>query len=369
MKDDRLEELLYEIVSDTRIIRVEPFDYIVRSLSPSEVVYSNFVYKTELEKAKQAGILFEAECLEQAIKFDLWNKDKDQLIRLYYAEIKDLEKTKELYKFNKGKRIKLDNDIKKVKIKLKPLEDERYQITHCSAEGIAMSKKIGYVISRCILYMDGTQKWHTYEDFLDYDDIKHVNEISVEFGKLTPRNESEIRALARFPTWNVMWSSSKKSGHIFDRPSSQYSKDQLLLCYWSMMYDSVYESMERPSDKVIADDEALDKWFEEQSNKRKRDSKAKDIIGRGGANKHGEVFVMAKGDEDADDIYSLNDKMTLAQMRAESQRLEEKQGQLISEWQLRKGKIKREHLMKASAKQVAAQRKEAMRPRRFIGGK
>jgi len=190
-----------------------------------------------------------------------------------------------------------------------------------------------------------------------------------EFSRLSHKTEAEIRLLARSPTWSIVWSVAKKTGNVFGIPAASYTKDQMLLCYWSLMYDSVYESMDRPSDKVVEDDEALDKWFEEQRDKRAKESKRKQVMDKSSANRHGEIFVMASSDEDADDIYNLNDKLTLAQMRAESQRLEEKQGQEVTEWQLRKKKILREAMTRTDASKIAANRRNAMQRPQFIGGK
>ncbi|MGE4412481.1 MAG: hypothetical protein AB7E45_02130 [Candidatus Caldatribacteriota bacterium] len=36
------------------------------------------------------------------------------------------------------------------------------------------------------------------------------------------------------------------------------------MVYWSSLYDSVYNSIDRPPQWVIDDDDLLDKWLEEQ---------------------------------------------------------------------------------------------------------
>ena len=79
---------------------------------------------------------------------------------------------------------------------------------------------------------------------------------------------------------------------------------------WSQMYDSIRDSHECPEDEVIMDDDLLDGWFVKQRKDRKqRQAKQeidqrlnnKDISGKQ------EVYVMARGDQDAQNIHDVND--------------------------------------------------------------
>lgn len=63
-----------------------------------------------------------------------------------------------------------------------------------------------------------------------------------------------------------MWRSSKATGEPpFPGNPSSWDINKLRLVYWSNFYDSVYNSINRPPQWVIDDDELLDKWVEEQS--------------------------------------------------------------------------------------------------------
>ena len=85
-----------------------------------------------------------------------------------------------------------------------------------------------------------------------------------------------------------------------------------------MMYDNVYESMDRPPDKVVEDDICLDGWFVEQKRKHERERKQKEVDALTQnpkiANSQ-EVFVMASNQDSANQIYDLNDPLARATIK------------------------------------------------------
>jgi len=132
-----------------------------------------------------------------------------------------------------------------------------------------------------------------------------------------------------------------------------------------MMYDSVYESLDRPSDDIIEDDEKLDKWFEEQREERKKDAKRKQRE-KSSTSRHPEQFIMVNNEEEADEIYDMNDKLTLAKIQKEIRQISQSEKKYIDEVELRKNDIIKQALMNrdtASARQAGI----ANRSRRFLG--
>lgn len=65
--------------------------------------------------------------------------------------------------------------------------------------------------------------------------------------------------------WRLMWRTSKATKQTpFPGHPSSWDINKLRLIYWSNFYDSVYNSINRPPQWVIDDDDLLDKWVEEQ---------------------------------------------------------------------------------------------------------
>lgn len=364
----KIEELLYQIITDRRYLSAMDstggtVDLMVRSLTPLERTCASFIYRQAYSKAKQAGLLSEKQCMADAIQKGLWTKDKEKLISLYKIELQQLEKEKSLFSqsTNKGKKHKLHMNLIKVRKKLEVLEveEERYSLN--SLEGFANQIRANYIVGRMVLNSNGKPIWPTHDNFLEENDGKFITSIISEVNKLSVCNEKQIRKVARSPQWSIAWGASKTSGDtLFGRPSTTYTTEQALLCYWAMMYDSVYESLEKPSDKVINDDEALDKWFETQKDKRDKDNK-KRTVGQdifhghasGGASQQ-EQFIMVDNEEDADDIIDLNDKWTLARIQDETKQIEE--AGMLDEFALRKNIVKRRLQLENSDK-FAEQRK------------
>ena len=96
---------------------------------------------------------------------------------------------------------------------------------------------------------------------------------------------------------------------------------QKSLINWTRMYDSIYESMETPSDSIIEDDYAVDGWFVVQRRKRDDDRKASE------GNKlpeSAEVFVPVKNEKEANRVYDMNTQQGKQVIKSRTKDLEER---------------------------------------------
>jgi hypothetical protein len=87
------------------------------------------------------------------------------------------------------------------------------------------------------------------------------------------------------------------------------TKDQIILCSFSNMYDGVYEHPESPSEKIIEDDDCLDGWFivqKRKNDKFKKEQEGNAITKNPKIANAKEVFVMAQSKEEASNISSFN---------------------------------------------------------------
>jgi hypothetical protein len=361
MDNERLDEMLQQIITDRRYIVVaDQYDNIrefaVRNPTSSELNYSRHLYRRCLRNYKYGGLPSEKEVLRLAMSRGEWKEEYDSLIKLYRIEIEKLKETTDpntgIYKHNKGKKQKVRMEIIKRNKKIEELENKRVSLISITAEYSANIPRHNYILSRVILSVDGTQYWPKYEDFEQERDATLIANIVIEYGRMHRFNEKEYRQVARGPAWNLMWNSSKKSGDsLFGRNTSNYTPEQLQLTYWSMMYDNVYESMDKPSDKII-----------ENRNVKKRRIES-------GVDKHGEIFIMTDSEKSADEIYDMNNKLTMARLRKEIQRIEGSGKDGLSEFELRKGLIIKDALMKVDTGKAASARKSAMRRPQFVGGR
>jgi|GEM_PF-5653365 len=84
-------------------------------------------------------------------------------------------------------------------------------------------------------------------------------------GELIPVDKL-MRLLAKNNLARLLWVSSKElKSNLFPTEINDWSIAQLAFVNWCLMYDSVYSSIDRPPERIIKDDELLDKWMEYQN--------------------------------------------------------------------------------------------------------
>ena len=140
-----------------------------------------------------------------------------------------------------------------------------------------------------------------------------------------------FRAIARDDPWRSMWANGKQQSNIFGKPTCELSRDQMTLCSYSTMYDSVYESGEAPDDDVIKDDDCLDGWFIVQRRKRDKEKtkrETEDLLGNSKIANSQEVFIMAPDQDAANKLYDLNDPVARSVVRSRQNQKEQHGGQL-----------------------------------------
>ncbi len=65
----------------------------------------------------------------------------------------------------------------------------------------------------------------------------------------------------------VAYKSMKESCRLVPEDLGDWTVAQKMFVYWSTFYDSVYESVDRPPDRVIEDDSKLEVWLKSQKKK------------------------------------------------------------------------------------------------------
>lgn len=280
-------------------------------------------YKTELIEASLEGAISSDEAFFRAVEDGLWNLTLDD-------ELDGLEKDLEEMKtklcgliFKPQEKALTKKMIEKAKARQQELMGKKFFYESTTREYVAATAKYSYLIASCS-YKDGVLlKDELLKDgFFLQNLVNTLNSDSI--------SEEEYRELARTEPWRLYWVLGKEQG-LFGKPTTEFSDEQRILCFWSKIYDSVYESMDTPSDEIIEDDDALDGWLILQ--KRKRDKEKGQSEAEKLAAKHGkaqEIFVVTDA-EGAKKVAALNDsqgdmirkkRMKLIQDRGEVNELE-----------------------------------------------
>jgi hypothetical protein len=180
----------------------------------------------------------------------------------------------------------------------------KHSLDHLCCENAAEMTRQNWLLSKSCFY----KNWEP----IDWTNINFSK--IMDFYKENIIDHSTIRKIARGNVWRTIWVSSKKID-LFDRPGIDLTRDQLTLCSYSNMYDSVYENPESPNEKIIEDDDCLDGWFIFQRRKHEKDKKLQEtenLIANPKIKNAKEVFVMAKNKQEAESINDLNNELSKA---------------------------------------------------------
>jgi hypothetical protein len=253
---------------------------------------ADFLSEQVYDEAFEDGAYIQEEMEDLIIYHGWWTEeDEDQLEQIP----KDLEQMKLDY-FNNFLRKNVDVIKKAIKRKegqFEDLQSSKYQFLNYTCESLKSQAYLMEIIKRCSYYkgaklteFTGVSLNHLYSKY--------------NAAQLT---DNELRELSKLSEWKMTWNASKNGIPLFLFPACDMTNAQKTLVSWSRMYDSVFESMDCPTYKIIEDDYALDGWFIQQRKKREDEQKES---GKDNLPKTAEVFVPSAGKEDNKRINDMN---------------------------------------------------------------
>lgn len=265
-----------------------------------ELMYDSMeIYDDAYQKAYMDGVMIDDELNEFLFDHDIYTPFDDK-------EIEKLKKENENLKLNAYKSFLNKRELSGIKFALRANEqsqlkilNKKGQFSHLTCTGVATYCRWNWIIERSTFKKDGSR--YAWKEVNVARLMSHYENSSISI--------KDFREVARSDNWRPIWNLGKKTGNLFNNPAYLMTKDQLLLCSFSTMYDNVYESPESPSDKLIEDDDCLDGWFIDQKRKMEKNKKEQEVnsmITNPKIANAGEVFLVANSPEEANEIHSLN---------------------------------------------------------------
>ena len=201
--------------------------------------------------------------------------------------------------------------IRKKEDRFEELTKDKYMFFNYTCESLKSQAYTMYILEHCTFYENG--------DKISLEDVS----IHALYGKYNAEmlDDKEVREVSKSPGWRMIWNSAKESREIFPLPACDLTDMQKSLISWTRMYDSVYESMETPSDDVIEDDYAIDGWFTAQRRKREDDRKGSNS---NNLPESAEVFVPVSSNKEAARVYNMNTQQGKSIIKSKSKDIEEK---------------------------------------------
>lgn len=299
MDEVHIEKNLYRILQGRLRFKRDGLVLFIHEPSSSLIYDSYEIYDEAYKQAYKNGVYIKQETVEILLKNDLWTPLDDREAEKTQKEIES--KKLEAYQnyFNQKDLIRIKRQISSLEKKYILYKSKKDQLKHVSCEGLASITRWNWLIYNMTFFPDG--KRYDWEQMSVPDIMGYYSSNSV--------SQETYRAIARKEPWRSMWTVGKTTS-LFDVPSSQLTSLQGQLCAFSRMYDNVFEHPEQPPEKVVEDDTCLDGWFIHQkrkSEKMKKEQEVQGLMSNPKIANAGEVFLMAKDDEDVDTIYGMND--------------------------------------------------------------
>jgi len=310
----RTEKNLYRILQGRLRLRCGGLVLLVKEPCMDLLEASFEAYDEAYDKAYRKGCYIKDELVEILIQHNLWTPLDDRDADNVEKEIEELkiEAFRNFYKPKDLARIK--RAIKGKEKKFMNLKTKKQTLDHASCEGVATMTRWNWLLYKSTFFSDGT----------DYDWSYSIADI-VRLYNSARLGSADYRELARYDRWRSLWSAGQNRD-ILGKPVCQFTRDQAFLCSFTKMYDSVHEHPDSPDERVIDDDICLDGWFLVQKRKRDKDKKQREVdqlITNPKISNSGEVFVMARDNEDAESIHKLNNPLAMQTMRDRNAKIKE----------------------------------------------
>lgn len=269
-----------------------------------DIALSELVFDEVLSTIKFDDLITKEQASNLLLVRGTWNKEHEDNLEKQndYLDGQKISLYKALFNLKEQKIIR--KRIKQVNKNIQRLLIRKHSLDHITLENFADSIRDDFLLALTIRDYEDNQVYD-YFNFWQSDSII-LNKFSNYLNSNWLSNE-DCREIARTEPIRSYWNIGKET--MFGKNSTELTNDQKSIILYSRMYDNVYESMERPEDAVIEDDDMLDGWFAEQRKNIEKDRKRKEadkILDKGGGGKGGELFVMADSSLEAQRIRELN---------------------------------------------------------------
>lgn len=283
--------LIYRITSGYTIIG----KYVIDTPSEALLNESLDIYHQELKSNKFEGLLTADKTDVVLMHFKMWKLDSNK-------NLEELDKSLENAKVDLYNNFSMPgSQIKKIRgqiAAIRKLKNQQLNIKHSldrfTLEGYADYSAEMHIFSRVVLDKDYKQVQLNGQEL---ENLIH------QYKRMWPSQE-ELRLVARTDPWRSLWNSKSDCFRI-------YGDEQKMLSLFSKMYDSVYDSSERPVEAVIQDDDMLDGWFltMKRKNEQERKETTKNVVTQRHPHAQ-EIFIMTNHDSDTpieEQVREIND--------------------------------------------------------------
>ena len=292
------------VISDILPFEYNGHIYYLSSPTAEFKFYAEIIYKDIYEQSMEENISMD-NIIVLLDKHKIWSeKEENDIIK----SREDLENSKvtlfENY-FKEEKRDIYKKVIRDLKDHISKLDRKKSSMNNLTSEYIAFTAKQRFLIGASILKPNKRRLW---TNITDWDKQNKIIDTAFEKINKDMIYEEDIRDIIKNDPWKTIWSIQKKPQYIFKKPVGDFSDDQLYLSLWSVVYDNINKSNDRPSKYIIEDDDALDGWMILEKRKGEKEEGKKEISNKmfGKVVSCEEIFILADNESQIKKIYDMN---------------------------------------------------------------
>jgi|LakMenE01Jun11ns_1017448.scaffolds.fasta_scaffold9959619_10 hypothetical protein len=296
-----LERDIYRILSGKLLFSYNKKKYVLTFPKPILKYKANLIYESIINDEKYNEWI-RLENLDKYMQYmGVWEPGMSAFMKKSEQEIDNLK----VSLYNNRLNAKLTNRTKlqlnNLRAKLGQLNGIKQTYYMQTLEGYAESIKNEFIMVNTI-YHNGKKAFDKFKSLKN--SLNKFTNIVSEIDK-HGLSVSDYRRIAKSDLWRSLWNVGKTN--IFKNAVSEWTEEQLTIVSYSMMYDSVYEHPEKPTDNVINDDDMLDGWMIIQRRAIEKSKKQDEMLKTN--NKLGkaqEVFIFTDSDEGIQEVMSMN---------------------------------------------------------------
>lgn len=261
---EEISDVINEILIGKKIVEIGNEVSIFVQPNGLQKLQASYIEKKAIKKYSDQGIFLESEIPDHVLQNFFSLSDEEELQSLL-VKLKAFETLLEKRVPNTSLYEKEYQRIQNLKKDINNLKYKKTVSSEYSAEFLAREDKNLYLLSECVLNLDGNRRWNTIDDLLSAN-LDYVYRYVINYFNFYHGPEVKVlRKVARSNQWRALFLAAKRIGSVlFKCDSADLSIPQVQLISWSFYYDNIYELPlhERPEDDVIEDDDRLDKFLE-----------------------------------------------------------------------------------------------------------
>lgn len=269
-----------------------------------DIKYQAELYaQEEYDRNKFNDWITDDSIVDTLVSMGVWSYNGDDNLKNLEKQIDDLKV--DLYKnfLNPSKIKTLRRTLSNTQLAYNKSYNTRHSLDQYTPYGYSNQLKNQYILIYSLYDEDNNRIFNNLEQV----DYNHLNNLSNTIAD-NVIDVSVFRSIARNDLWRNYWSAN--SDYLFNKPTVNWTDEQKTLVLLTKMYDGAYQHPECPPDNVFEDDDMFDGWMisqKRENEKNRNKNRTEKLLEGKKLDKAGEVFIVANSQEEAQQIYGLND--------------------------------------------------------------